>query len=258
MRHIACLSGGLDSSIMALILTGRISGGPYIDAELEFAFTDPRKEHPDTYRMLNTLEEMGVGITYLYGPTWEDALEKNVWFLPFHKARWCTVDFKIRPFEEYVGQDEVVSYIGLRADEPERTGYLGDKGTNIVPRYILREMGITRTDVEQLAKQLGLPPTGKWSCGCCPFKPMMLQVEMVENFPEMAEWMAWVETEKVRRGAGGYTWIHGYSMRELIDNSSTRSAIKERWWNKHQHESQLDMWDELDVEESPCLMCRVK
>ena len=83
---------------------------------------------------------------------------------------------------------------------------------------------------------------------------------MIEQFPEMAEWMAWVEAEKQRRGGSGYTWIRGYTMRELIDNEQTRQAIKRRWWSRHNGEDQLTLWDEDEPESelTPCLMCRVK
>lgn len=222
-------------------------------------FTDPGKEDPKTYRMINVLEEMsGTQIKRIRGPTWEQALEAPAWFLPFHKARWCTRVFKIRPFEAFVGDRTVTSYVGLRADELERKGYLGDKGTRITPRYILREMGLTRSDVEFEAKRIGLPPTGQWSCGCCPFKTHYLQTVMIETQPEMAEWMAWVEAEKVRRGAGGYTWIRGYRMRELIDSVVLRAAIKERWWKRHHSDAQMVLFDGVEAEETPCLMCRVK
>lgn len=164
-RHVACLSGGLDSSIMALFLTGYLRGGPRIDG-LEFVFTDPRKEDPRTYDMLDTLEAMGVGVTRVFGPTWEEALEAHAWFLPFHRARWCTRVFKIKPFEAHIMGSQVVSYVGLRADEPQRVGYLGDSGSTITPRYILREMGMNRAGVEWEAKRIGLPPAGLWSCSC--------------------------------------------------------------------------------------------
>lgn len=81
---------------------------------------------------------------------------------------------------------------------------------------------------------------------------------MIESMPEAAEWMAWVEEEKRRRGGGGYTWIRGYTMRELIDNPQTRAAIRRRWWAKNHHGAQLALWDDLEEEERPCLMCRVK
>lgn len=257
MEHIACLSGGLDSSIMYLYLTGYIKGGPKVK-DITSIFTDPGKEDPHTYKILDTLEKMtNTTIHRLHGPTWEQALEANAWFLPFHKARWCTPTFKIRPFQAFVKDTQVTSYIGLRADEPERKGYLGDKGSTIAPRYILREMGITRSDVEQLAQQISLPPTGRWSCGCCPFKTHYLQTIMIEEYPEMAQWMAWVEKEKRRRGGSSYTWIRGYTMQELIDNPILRQNIRRRYWARHHSKLQLPLFDNTE-ELTPCLMCQVK
>jgi len=254
--EIAPVSGGLDSSIMLLFLTGYLSGG--ITADVTPVFTDPGMEDPRTYAMLDVLEQMtGKEIVRLKGPSWTDALEANAWFLPYHRARWCTPTFKIKPFEAWVGKQIVTSYIGLRADEEERVGYLGDRGHAITPRYPLREMGITRADIESEARRIGLPPTGDWSCACCPFKTHFLQTEMIERQPDIAEWMAWVEEEKQKRGAGGYTWIRGYKMRDLIDNAVLRADIRRRWWGKNQSEDQLSFLDD-EPELSPCLMCRVK
>jgi hypothetical protein len=259
MKHIASLSGGLDSSIMYLYLTGYLKGGPKIDGPLEAVFTDPGKEHPRTYAMLDTLEAMTkTKITRLKGPTWEEALEAHAWFLPFHRARWCTGVFKIQPFQAYVGEDKITSYIGLRADEPKRKGYLGDRGHHITPAYILRQMGISRTDIESEAKRTGLPPPALWSCGCCPFKTHYHQVLMIKELPAMAEWMAWVEQQKRQHHAGGYTWVRGYTMRELIDNSEIRTRIRRRWWSSRHHVSQAKLWDEVEQELTPCLMCQVK
>ena len=256
--EVASLSGGLDSSVMYLFLTGYLRGGPKA-GDIKGVFADPGKEDPRTYHMLEVLEAMtNKDIAKVRGPTWEEGLEANAWFLPWYRARWCTRVFKIRPFEAFIGQKHVVSHIGLRADEPERTGYLGGRGSNITPRYILREMGMTRADVEREAKRAGLPETGEWSCGCCPFKNIYLQVKMIETQPEMAEWMAWVENEKQERGAGGYTWIKGYTMRELIDNPSTRAAIRTRYWRRHHAKEQLPLWPSPAPEEAACLMCQVK
>ena len=41
--------------------------------------------------------------------------------IPSNHRRWCTKMLKLRPFEEYVGDDPVISYVGLRADE-DRVG----------------------------------------------------------------------------------------------------------------------------------------
>jgi len=245
---------------MWLYLKGYFRGAPKIDAPLlEAAFADPGIEHPNTYAMLDTLEAMtDTKIARLRGPTWNEALEAHSYFLPFHKARWCTYLFKIQPFEAYVSGSQVTSYIGLRADEPERRGYLGDTGTDITPAYILRQMGMTLSDIKSEARRASLPPTGPWSCACCPFKTHFLQVLMVEQQKWVAEWMAQVEEIKRARGGSDYTWVRGYTMRELIDNAQTRAAIKARWWSKNHSTDQLNLWNDLEPEETPCLMCRVK
>ena len=256
--NIASLSGGLDSSIMWLFLTGYLKGAPRTE-NIMGVFTDPGREDDRTYQMLDTIEAMGGRpIVRIQGPTWEQALEAHSWFLPYRRARWCTPTFKIRPLEAFIQNETVSSYIGLRADEQERTGYLGDKGTNITPRYILREMGITRADIESEARRIGLPPAGQWSCDCCPFKNMILWVELIEQYPERAEWCAWVEEEKERRGAGSYGWIKGYKIRQLIDNHITRAEIRSRWNAKHSTNEQLSLFDDDIEDNSPCLMCRVK
>jgi hypothetical protein len=259
MRHIASLSGGWDSSVMWLFLTGYLPG--YMVAGVEGAFVDPGKERAATYQVLDALDALtGVPITRLRGPSWDEALEKHKWFLPFHHARWCTEEFKITPFLEYIGDDQVISYIGLRADEPDRRGYLGDNGDNVTPCYPLREMGITKADVISLGREAGLPEPAEWSCSCCPFRPHVMWVKTVEEMPETAEWCAWVEGQKQENGAGGYTWVRGYTMRQLIDDPVLRSQIRRRYWSHNDHQSQQELgwnWDE-ELEATPCLMCQVK
>ena len=40
--------------------------------------------------------------------------------------RWCTKNLKILPFEKFVGDGPVVSYVGIRADE-DRVGLISSK-----------------------------------------------------------------------------------------------------------------------------------
>ena len=47
-------------------------------------------------------------------------------FLPSPQARWCTKKMKLDKFEEYVGNDYAVSYVGIRGDE-DRDGYISSK-----------------------------------------------------------------------------------------------------------------------------------
>ena len=41
-------------------------------------------------------------------------------FLPSSTSRWCTKKLKLDPFEKYVGDDLVVSYVGIREMKTER------------------------------------------------------------------------------------------------------------------------------------------
>lgn len=261
IQTVVPVSGGWDSAIVWLYTTGYIRDGHsqhWYDPNAVAVFTDPGREDPKTYYVLDTLDTMtGRAIVRLRGPTWEEALDRFGFYLPWYRARWCTRLFKIEPFQAWTGDREVVSRIGLRADESERVGYLGDNGRRITPVYPLREMEITRADRERIAKKVGLPQSGLWSCDCCPFKNHYLWVLLVEQYPERAEWCAWVEEEKERRGAGNYGWVPSFKIRELINNPVLRAHIRKQWWATHTSEAQLSFWDE-EEEIAPCLMCQVK
>jgi hypothetical protein len=60
--------------------------------------------------------------------------------LPSPQQRWCTKDMKLAPFEEFIGNDECISYIGIRADE-NREGYISNK-KNIKPVFPFIEDGL--------------------------------------------------------------------------------------------------------------------
>jgi len=47
-------------------------------------------------------------------------------YLPSANARWCTKKLKLDPFEKFVGDDPVISYVGIRDDE-DREGYISKK-----------------------------------------------------------------------------------------------------------------------------------
>lgn len=262
MINVASLSGGWDSSIMFLYLTGYLKDGSTSLAipDIVGVFTDPGREHPATYAMLNTLEAMtNRPIIRLHGPTWEQALEAHAYFIPWHRARWCTPTFKIRPFQAWAAtQPPMFSYIGLRADEQQRTGYLGDKGASITPHYPLREMGLTYQDRQRLGRQVGLPTPAPWSCDCCWAKNHILWVELVEQYPDRAAWCAHVEAEKQRRNAGSFGWMRGHAIQELIDNPTLRSEIRRRYYLRHQSADQLQLLDDQEPETTPCLMCQIK
>lgn len=118
LRHILCMSGGKDSTALALYMRDRIP-------EMEYVFCDTDKELTETYEYLDRVEAfLGKKIIRLNAQKGFDHwLEIFGGFLPSPKMRWCTKLLKLKPFEEFVGDDRVVSYVGLRADE-NRVGYI--------------------------------------------------------------------------------------------------------------------------------------
>ena len=121
VRHILSLSGGKDSTALAIYIRDRLP-------EMEYIFHDTDKELPDTIEYLNRLEAyLGKPIVRTTADTSFDKLLRVYGdMLPSNHRRWCTRMLKLKPFEAYVGDDPVINYVGLRADE-DRTGYISHK-----------------------------------------------------------------------------------------------------------------------------------
>src|SRR6185436_10552511 len=102
-RHIVTLSGGKDSAALAIHLRDRIP-------DLEYVFSDTDKELPETYEFLARIEaHLGKQIVRLRADRGFDHwLKVYGGYLPSPRMRWCTKMLKIRPFEEYVGDDQVL------------------------------------------------------------------------------------------------------------------------------------------------------
>ena len=129
VRHVLGISGGKDSSALAIYLRNN-----YQSLDIEYYFADTGKELDETYEFIENLK------IYL-GKKIEEirAVEKGpvdpfdyYWkwmyngFLPSPKARWCTRHLKLEPFERFIGDDPVVSYVAIRGDE-DREGYVSHK-----------------------------------------------------------------------------------------------------------------------------------
>jgi hypothetical protein len=151
-RHIILVSGK-DSLAAALVQTTRYPGSPY-----EFLFTDVGAELPETYAWLAEVERKTGWTLQRVGRSLPDQIRAYGGFLPGPRARYCTRETKIEPMEAYLGADECVIYYGLRADEPERTGYVPLRQVNLVPAYPLREAGIDLEGVYAILDAQGLTP----------------------------------------------------------------------------------------------------
>ena len=116
-RHILLLSGGKDSTALAIWMRDNRP-----DVDLEYVFNDTHKELPETYEYLTRIEAyLGKPVTRLSSGLGERGFDHwlKVYgnYLPAPNMRWCTKKLKIEPFEDYVGDDPVLLYVGIRADE---------------------------------------------------------------------------------------------------------------------------------------------
>ena len=128
VRHVLGISGGKDSAALAIYVKTK-----YPTIDLEFYSCDTGKELEETYQLIRNLEVyLGIKINLLQGAInssedpFDHFLKMYGGFLPSSNARWCTKKLKLEPFENYVGNDPVISYVGIRGDE-EREGYISTK-----------------------------------------------------------------------------------------------------------------------------------
>ena len=118
-RHILSLSGGKDSTALAIYMRDKVP-------EMEYVFCDTGEELPETYDYLDKLEAyLGKPVVRLNPDRpFSHYLDIYRGVLPDSRTRWCTRMLKIKPFEKYVGEEEAISYIAIRADEKHRIAIL--------------------------------------------------------------------------------------------------------------------------------------
>ena len=128
VRHILGISGGKDSAALAIYLKQK-----YPTLKIEYYNSDTGCELKETETLINRLEAYLGKIERLRAakdttePTpFHHFLKAMGGFLPSPQARWCTKKMKLEKFEEYVGDDYAVSYVGIRGDE-DRDGYISNK-----------------------------------------------------------------------------------------------------------------------------------
>ena len=129
VKHLLGISGGKDSAALALYLNGKYNG----QIPFTYYYCDTGKELDETYRVLDALDRELGGITVLEaaseshkGNPFDHFLALYGGYLPSSQARWCTKKLKLLPFEQFVGEDPTISYVGIRGDE-EREGYISKK-----------------------------------------------------------------------------------------------------------------------------------
>jgi len=262
-RHILALSGGKDSSALAVYMLDK-------GIDMEYVFCDTGEELAETYEYIEKLQSfLGTKIVWLKSEKdFKYYLDLYNGVLPDPNTRWCTRMLKLKPYENYIGDQQVISYVGIRADEPHRTGYISTK-PNISTIFPFVEDNIRREDVIRMLKEsgLGIPDYYKWrsrsGCYFCFFQQKREWVGLYENHPDLFRKAA--AFEKVSTEAS-YTWNLGESLHELIE-PERREQIKREYLKRIEREKKrftankklTDVFDDDvdDLQETPCLICHL-
>lgn len=203
VKHVLGLSGGKDSSALALYVK---ETRPELD--IEYFFTDTGYELPETNQFIDQLEER---LGYIHRLNYralnnidgrgennfENLLKENGNYLPSQRDRWCTIHMKLRPFErwvdEFISQGyEIKNYVGIRADEPDRRGFMTiEKPIESV--FPFREDGIVKSDIENILQRNGLelPKYYNWrsrsGCTFCFYQKKIEWLKLMEKHPDLFE-----------------------------------------------------------------------
>ncbi|APY85926.1 phosphoadenosine phosphosulfate reductase [Streptomyces alfalfae] len=227
VRHVLGISGGKDSSALAVYMRNRVP-------EMEYFFCDTGAELPETYEYLNRLEAaLGKSIVRLNADRdFDHWMEVYQGTLPSPQMRWCTKNLKIKPLEDWVGDDKVISYVAIRADE-NRIGYVSTK-PNIDAVFPFREEGIDKEGVMRILDEagIGLPGYYEWrtrsGCYFCFFQRKHEWVGLKERHPDLyAKAVEYEDKVRYRHTAmkgRNYTWSQGESLPELIERKDEIEA----------------------------------
>lgn len=263
-RHILSLSGGKDSTALAIFMRDKVPN-------MEYVFCDTGQELRETYQYLDQVEAyLGKKIHRLNSQaSFDHWLTVFSGYLPGPRMRWCTKMLKLRPFEEFVGETPVVSYVGIRADE-DRTGYISHRD-NITTVYPFKDAGIGYEGVIQILQDsgIGMPPYMQWGrthsgCYFCFFQKKIEWVRLLETYPEDFDRAQAYEKEGAEPGET-FTWIQDMPLRELrkpnriarIKQEHAERAERSRQTRENKRLVEVFGGIVDDSEPAACLICQL-
>ena len=235
---------------------------------MEYFFCDTHKELQETYDYLDRIKaRLGIKINYLQAERGFDHwLDVYGGVLPSPKVRWCTKQMKIIPLEKWVGDDEVITYIGIRADE-NRDGYISTK-RNITAKFPFKEHGLVKADIIRLLEEsgIGMPDYYRWrsrsGCYFCFFQRKYEWVMLAQEHPDLFQKA--VDYEQNHRDGRIYTWTQGETLLELLERKDQIIADHEKAVDKEKKslkdKTLAEVLDEVldsQSDDLPCLACHL-
>lgn len=270
-KHVLGLSGGRDSAALAVYMRDN-----HPELSIDYFFTDTGKELPEVYEYLSRLEGyLGKQILRINPDRDFDFwLMQNKNFLPSPKARWCTIQMKLRPFEQWIKpllEDgyKIYSYVAIRSDEQYREGYQS-RHDNLIVRLPLKDVGIDKSGVISILEHsgLGMPKYYEWrsrsGCTFCFFQRKIEWVNLMEKHPEAFKEAKAYEKTAVEHGSP-FTWSEHESLEELArpervaqirkDYQKRLERLKKQRLKNPLRENDPVDFDELYGKSKVCLAC---
>lgn len=160
--HIVALSGGKDSTAMALRL-----------AEVEprdytYVCTPTGNELPELNEHWDRLETMlGKPLIRLPGLGLM-SLIVDQGMIPNHAARWCTRIIKLERYYKWLAdQPPSISYVGIRADEDHRAGMVFRDTDSVIVDFPMQRWGWGLPEVQGYLEQRRVTIPSRTDCALC-------------------------------------------------------------------------------------------
>jgi hypothetical protein len=272
LRHIILISGK-DSLATAIVQTEAEPSLGY-----EFVFNETGWDLPETLDWIGRVESrLGKPILRLGDDLTEICYEENC--LPLPTRRFCTRRAKIQPLNDYLGLSPATVYFGLRADEPDRVGYVVPAKQPLFPRYPLRDRGMGINEVWQICQQHDLmPPSFHWrwmedrvrerlgcnqfmidemqpwervaffawrsrsNCDRCFYARLYEKIGLLEHYPDRFEDACRLEESLCHRDE--FSWAKGYRLRDLVPRAMEIKEARAKSISKAIHAKQQNhLWE---------------
>lgn len=177
--------------------------------------------------------------------------------------RWCTKVLKIEPLEKWIGTDKAISYVGIRADEASRKGYMSKK-KNMISVFPFIDDGLELRDIENLLIESGLgkPTYYTWrsrsGCYFCFYQRKSEWIGLADHHPDLFSAAIDYENKighEATAAKESYTWSHGES---LVDLLNRRDQVKVPPARINESDLLMDILDDSqDPNESFCAACHL-
>ena len=165
MKKYLSFGAGVNSVALLLLLTEQ-------KEKFETVFVNHGGDYPETYEYIAYLRTKKYEITeitpnHLGCRTIEEYIYKYN-FMPQRFKRWCTVNFKIKPFISYIERPCVV-YLGFDFSESTRIERKKPE-EHIDYQFPLFDFKMTREDCIKKIRKAGLDLPQRSGCWFCPFQ----------------------------------------------------------------------------------------